>query len=113
MSAESRVPRADNIGSMLRPPTLLAARAQHQAGTLDDRGLKAVEDRAVDFCVAAQELSGIGIVTDGEMRRNVFSSSLAQAAMSTGERSRHAQTRTVVACASASRVIAGSCGRAS
>ncbi len=79
MSAERRVPRADNIGSMLRPPTLLAARELHKAGKLDDRTFKAVEDRAVDFCVAAQELSGIGVVTDGEMRRNVFSSGLAQA----------------------------------
>ncbi|MSR03503.1 MAG: methionine synthase [Gemmatimonadetes bacterium] len=78
-SAERRVPRADTIGSMLRPPTLLAARERHKTGTLDDAGLKAVEDRAVDYCVAVQELSGIGVVTDGEMRRNVFSSSLAQA----------------------------------
>ena len=79
MNAAFQVPRADNIGSMLRPPTLLVAREQHQTGTLDDAGLKAVEDRAVDYCVAVQELSGIGVVTDGEMRRNVFSSSLAQA----------------------------------
>lgn len=71
--------RADNIGSMLRPPTLLAAREQHRAGLLDDLGFKAIEDRAVDFCVGVQELSGIGVVTDGEMRRNVFASSLAQA----------------------------------
>ncbi|MDX2059563.1 MAG: hypothetical protein SFV24_17260, partial [Gemmatimonadales bacterium] len=71
--------RADNIGSMLRPPTLLAARAQHQAGTLDDATFKAIEDRAVDFCVGVQELSGIGVLTDGEMRRNVFASQLAQA----------------------------------
>ena len=77
--SERRVPRADNIGSLLRPPTLLAARELHKAGQLDDQSFKAVEDRAVDFCIAAQELSGIGVVTDGEMRRNVFSSSLAQA----------------------------------
>lgn len=70
--------RADNIGSMLRPPTLLAAREQFKAGQIDDRTFKAIEDRAVDFCIAAQELSGIGILTDGEMRRNVFASQLAQ-----------------------------------
>ena len=71
--------RADNIGSMLRPPTLLAARQHFQAGAIDDRALREVEDRAVDYCVAVQELSGIGVLTDGEMRRNVFSSSLSQA----------------------------------
>ncbi|MFN0178613.1 MAG: cobalamin-independent methionine synthase II family protein [Gemmatimonadales bacterium] len=71
--------RADNIGSLLRPPTLLAARQAFQAGAIDDRALREVEDRAVDYCIAVQELSGIGVVTDGEMRRNVFASSLAQA----------------------------------
>ncbi len=70
--------RADNIGSLLRPPTLLAARARHQAGTLDDKTFKAIEDRAVDYCVAVQELAGVAVLTDGEMRRNVFASQLAQ-----------------------------------
>jgi 5-methyltetrahydropteroyltriglutamate--homocysteine methyltransferase len=71
--------RADNIGSMLRPPVLLAAREAHQAGALDDATFKSIEDRAVDYCLAVQELAGIGVVTDGEMRRNVFASQLAQA----------------------------------
>ncbi|MGE3617689.1 MAG: methionine synthase [Gemmatimonadales bacterium] len=70
--------RADNIGSMLRPPTLLAARDEFLHGRLDDRSFKAVEDRAVDYCVAVQELAGIGVLTDGEMRRHVFASQLAQ-----------------------------------
>lgn len=71
--------RADNIGSMLRPPTLLAARERYAKGGIDDRALREAEDRAVDYCIAVQELSGIGVLTDGEMRRNVFASSLAQA----------------------------------
>jgi 5-methyltetrahydropteroyltriglutamate--homocysteine methyltransferase len=70
--------RADNIGSMLRPPVLLAARERHRQGLLDDQAFKAIEDRAVDYCVAVQELAGIGVLTDGEMRRNVFASQLAQ-----------------------------------
>lgn len=70
--------RADVIGSMLRPPTLLAARERHRAGELDDLVFKGIEDRAVDFCVAVQELAGVDVVTDGEMRRNVFASQLAQ-----------------------------------
>jgi len=71
--------RADVIGSMLRPPTLLAARASHAAGRLDEAGLREVEDRAVDLCVAIQELAGVDVLADGEMRRNVFASQLAQA----------------------------------
>jgi 5-methyltetrahydropteroyltriglutamate--homocysteine methyltransferase len=73
-----RIHRADNIGSLLRPPTLLAAREQHKNGALDEVSFKAIEDRAVDYCVAVQELAGIDVVTDGEMRRNVFASQLAQ-----------------------------------
>ncbi len=71
--------RAENVGSLLRPPELLAARAAFQNGRLSDHAFKKVEDRAVDFCVAVQERSGIGVVTDGEMRRNVFASQLVQA----------------------------------
>ena len=74
-----RIYRADVIGSMLRPPTLLAAREQHQAGKLDEITFKRIEDQAVDFCIAAQELAGVDVVTDGEMRRNVFASQLVQA----------------------------------
>jgi 5-methyltetrahydropteroyltriglutamate--homocysteine methyltransferase len=70
--------RADNVGSMLRPPALLAARERHRQGLLDDQAFKAIEDRAVDYCVAVQELAGIGVLTDGEMRRHVFASQLAQ-----------------------------------
>jgi len=70
--------RADVIGSMLRPPTLLVARDAHKAGTLDDVTFKQVEDQAVDFCIAVQEMAGVDVVTDGEMRRNVFASQLAQ-----------------------------------
>jgi 5-methyltetrahydropteroyltriglutamate--homocysteine methyltransferase len=75
----ARVHRADVIGSMLRPPTLLAARERYFAGELDDASFKAIEDRAVDLCVAIQELAGVDVITDGEMRRNVFASQLAQA----------------------------------
>lgn len=70
--------RADVIGSLLRPPTLLAARERHQAGQLDDPTFKSLEDEAVDFCIAVQERSGVDVVTDGEMRRNVFASQLVQ-----------------------------------
>ena len=72
--------RADVIGSMLRPDYLLQARAAHKAGELTPGAFKQIEDRAVDQCIAIQEGCGVDIVADGEMRRNVFSSQLAEAA---------------------------------
>jgi 5-methyltetrahydropteroyltriglutamate--homocysteine methyltransferase len=71
--------RADVVGSMLRPAWLLEARAKHRAVELTDAEFKRIEDRAVDVCVAIQEAAGVDVVSDGEMRRNVFASQLVQA----------------------------------
>jgi 5-methyltetrahydropteroyltriglutamate--homocysteine methyltransferase len=71
--------RADVVGSMLRPSYLMRAREMHAAGRLSDAAFKRIEDRAVDECVAIQERAGVDVVTDGEMRRNVFASQLVQA----------------------------------
>ena len=38
---------SDHVGSLLRPPELLAARRAHAAGDLDPAGFKAVEERAL------------------------------------------------------------------
>ena len=70
MSARTKPPfRADHVGSLLRPPELLQARADHKAGTLDDAGLRAAEDAAIKDVVRLQEDLGIGAITDGELRR--------------------------------------------
>lgn len=61
--------RADHVGSLLRPPELLAARSEHAAGRLDDAGLRAAEDAAVTDVVAMQEEIGLASATDGEFRR--------------------------------------------
>lgn len=61
--------RADHVGSLLRPPALHRAREQHAAGTLDDAGLRAVEDSAIREAVAMQEEIGLSAATDGEFRR--------------------------------------------
>ncbi|HVV94047.1 MAG TPA: 5-methyltetrahydropteroyltriglutamate--homocysteine S-methyltransferase [Hyphomicrobiales bacterium] len=61
--------RADHVGSLLRPPALVTARADHAAGRLDAAGLKAVEDREIERIVAEQEYIGLKAVTDGEFRR--------------------------------------------
>ncbi|HJS73578.1 MAG TPA: cobalamin-independent methionine synthase II family protein [Vicinamibacteria bacterium] len=70
--------RADNVGSLLRPAYLHQAREQYASGRIRAREFKAVEDRAVDEAVALQESVGIDVVTDGEMRRDLFLSQLAQ-----------------------------------
>jgi 5-methyltetrahydropteroyltriglutamate--homocysteine methyltransferase len=61
--------RADHVGSLLRPPLLLAARAEHAEGRLDDARLRAVEDDAIREVVAIQREIGLRAVTDGEFRR--------------------------------------------
>ena len=64
--------RADHVGSLLRPPELLAARAQHRAGTLTAGQLKQLEDAAILEVVRQQEQLGLQAVTDGEFRRTLW-----------------------------------------
>ncbi len=61
--------RADHVGSLLRPPQLLAAREQHRAGRLSAEELRAAEDAAIREAVAEQQNVGLQSVTDGEFRR--------------------------------------------
>ena len=61
--------RADHVGSLLRPPELLAAREGHQAGRIGDDELRAAEDAAIRDAVKLQEDVGLRTVTDGEFRR--------------------------------------------
>jgi 5-methyltetrahydropteroyltriglutamate--homocysteine methyltransferase len=74
-----KIYRAEVVGSMLRPDYLLEARERYKRREISDAELKRVEDRAVDQCVAIQERAGVDVVSDGEMRRNVFASQLVQA----------------------------------
>jgi methionine synthase II (cobalamin-independent) len=69
-------PRAEVVGSLLRPDYLKEAVAKHQAGELDDAGLREVQDRAVRERIALQEECGIEVVTDGEMRRTAWTDPL-------------------------------------
>jgi methionine synthase II (cobalamin-independent) len=61
--------RADHVGSLLRPPTLLDARARRAAGEIDAAELRAVEDDAVRDVVRMQADVGLRSATDGEFRR--------------------------------------------
>ena len=73
--------RAEHIGSFLRPPALLKARAAHAAGRLTDAELRAAEDDAIRDFVALQERLGFQAVTDGEFRRSTYSENLTTAGM--------------------------------
>jgi 5-methyltetrahydropteroyltriglutamate--homocysteine methyltransferase len=61
--------RADHVGSLLRPPELLQARSEHQAGRLSAAELRRVEDAAIRDLVRMQQEIGLEGVTDGEFRR--------------------------------------------
>lgn len=76
---------ADVVGSLLRPPDLLAAQKQLAAGTLSSSQFKEIEDRAVDDAIALQKDVGLEIVTDGEMRRQSFQSQMTAAVSGFGE----------------------------
>jgi 5-methyltetrahydropteroyltriglutamate--homocysteine methyltransferase len=77
--------RADIVGSLLRPPELLAARGRYAAGELSAAKFKRLEDRAVDGAIALQERAGLRVVTDGEMRRESFQSQMVEAVEGFGE----------------------------
>jgi 5-methyltetrahydropteroyltriglutamate--homocysteine methyltransferase len=61
--------RADQVGSLLRPPALSAARAARAEGRLGAADLRRAEDAAIREAVAMQEGLGFRVVTDGEFRR--------------------------------------------
>src|SRR6185312_14891880 len=61
--------RADHVGSLLRPPEVLKARAEHEAGRLSAAALRQAEDRAIAAAARMQAELGLSGVTDGEMRR--------------------------------------------
>ena len=67
--------RADQVGSLLRPPELLDARG---AGAGSDR-LREIEDRHILRVLARQRECGLDIFTDGELRRRNFMSDLLDA----------------------------------
>jgi methionine synthase II (cobalamin-independent) len=84
-----RPPRAEPVGSLLRPEPIkriferaFARHESHVARLLDEREreelaeLDALADAAVRAAVARQIEAGLDVVTDGEMRRAHFVNSL-------------------------------------
>jgi 5-methyltetrahydropteroyltriglutamate--homocysteine methyltransferase len=71
--------RAQHIGSLLRPPELLQARAAHAAGTLPLDQLRALEDGAILQVLEKQRQLGLDVATDGELRRGSWLTDMAEA----------------------------------
>jgi 5-methyltetrahydropteroyltriglutamate--homocysteine methyltransferase len=67
--------RADQVGSLLRPADLLAART----GGTDTGRLRSMEDHYILKFLARQKELGFQIFTDGELRRRNFMSELTDA----------------------------------
>jgi len=68
--SNSKIARADVVGSLLRPAYLKEARQAVREGKLGSAELRLVEDRAVREAIAVQESAGLDVITDGELRRN-------------------------------------------
>jgi 5-methyltetrahydropteroyltriglutamate--homocysteine methyltransferase len=64
--------RADHVGSLLRPPAVLEARARRERGELAAEELREVEDAAIAAVIKQQEGVGLQSITDGEFRRQMF-----------------------------------------
>jgi methionine synthase II (cobalamin-independent) len=67
----SRHVRADNLGSLLRPPEV--RRAYDEATPAERRP---IEDAAIEEAITHQERVGLPVITDGEFRRRHFFSTL-------------------------------------
>jgi 5-methyltetrahydropteroyltriglutamate--homocysteine methyltransferase len=68
--ARSKPPfKADVVGSLLRPGSVLDARARRDRGELSSDALWGIETMAVDGAVAMQKACGLKVCTDGEFHR--------------------------------------------
>jgi len=66
----SRPPfRADHVGSLVRPPELIEARAARDRGELTEEALREVQHEAIREVVRRQEEIGLQAATDGEFNR--------------------------------------------
>ena len=62
--------RADEVGSLLRPPKIKEARARLEKGEISADELRKVEDMEIEKVVHKQASIGLQLATDGEFRRS-------------------------------------------
>src|SRR3954464_3872739 len=61
--------RADEVGSLLRPPKIKEARAKLEKGEIGADELRKIEDMEIEKVVHRQASVGLKLATDGEFRR--------------------------------------------
>ena len=61
--------KADHVGSLLRPKSILDARAAHQDGKLSAGALSDIEAKEIARIVGKQKDIGLKLATDGDFRR--------------------------------------------
>jgi methionine synthase II (cobalamin-independent) len=71
--------RAEHVGSLLRPESLLQARAAYAQRLASLDALRAEEDRAILAALQKQRELGLDILSDGEMRRGSWLTDMAEA----------------------------------
>ena len=62
--------RADEVGSLLRPPRIKEARARLEKGEISADDLRKAEDMEIEKVVHKQASIGLKLATDGEFRRS-------------------------------------------
>src|SRR5437868_10436517 len=62
--------RADEVGSLLRPPRIKEARAKLEKGEITAADLRKAEDMEIEKVVHKQASLGLKLATDGEFRRS-------------------------------------------
>src|ERR1700759_259436 len=62
--------RADEVGSLLRPPRIKEARAKLEKGEITPEELRKAEDIEIEKVVHRQASTGVKLATDGEFRRS-------------------------------------------
>jgi 5-methyltetrahydropteroyltriglutamate--homocysteine methyltransferase len=71
--------RADQVGSLLRPPEVLAARSERDKGIISPEQCADVENNAILKALEFQREIGLDIYTDGEYRRGGWASDFTDA----------------------------------
>ena len=71
--------RADQVGSLLRPPRLADARAAYGRGEVDKAELEQMQDEAILAALRRQQTIGFDLFTDGEFRRTGFQNDMIEA----------------------------------
>src|SRR6201998_4158883 len=62
--------RADEVGSLLRPPRIKETRARLEKGEISAEDLRTAEDIEIEKVVHKQASAGLKVATDGEFRRS-------------------------------------------